>query len=239
MREALDERWRVTHTEKRRQRPTEPRLQYAPHGAYCLFHLGRPPRAPRPRRRRQPAHAADRARDRLSRPRLPAAGRRACAASGSGRPTCAATATRRRPTICHFAWEGLADDVAAVVDEIDDGSPLYAFGHSMGAAVSILAEARRPGTFRAIYAFEPIVIPPELRARAAGARSVWIEGTRKRRRDFPRSPTRSRTSRRSRRSPSFDRASRCSPISSTASIASTAAPSASRWTRRTRRACTR
>src|SRR5688572_30998026 len=89
------------------------------------------------------------------------------------------------PEDLHFAWEGLADDVAAVVREIDDGSPLYTFGHSMGAAVSILAEARRPGTFRAIYAFEPIVIPTDIPRDPPGQRSVWIEGTRKRRRDFP------------------------------------------------------
>ena len=89
------------------------------------------------------------------------------------------------PDDLHFAWEGLADDIAAVVREIDDGAPLYAFGHSMGAAVCLLAEARRPGTFRAIYAFEPIVIPPDLPREPEGRRSVWIEGTRKRRRDFP------------------------------------------------------
>ncbi len=73
----------------------------------------------------------------------------------------------------------------AAVGEIGDGAPLYAFGHSMGAAVSLLVEARRPGTFRAIYGFEPIVTPPEIAAPTARIeRSVWIEGTRKRRRDF-------------------------------------------------------
>ena len=116
-----------------------------------------------------------------------------------------------RPDHGRFNWEGLADDVAAVVEAIVVAEPppgvptapgqratatrasgsqpslasqLYAFGHSMGAAVSLLAEARRPGTFRAIYAFEPIVIPPEI-PRKAEERSVWVEGTRRRRRDFP------------------------------------------------------
>jgi len=90
-----------------------------------------------------------------------------------------------RPDHGRFEWEGLAEDVAAVVAAIAaEAGTLYAFGHSMGAAVALLAEARRPGSFRAIYAYEPIVIPPELR-REAGSNSSWIEGTRKRRREFP------------------------------------------------------
>lgn len=88
------------------------------------------------------------------------------------------------PADSHFAWEGLAEDMEATIREIDAGCPLYAFGHSMGAAVSLLVEARRPGTFRAIYGFEPIVAPPETPRPPPGERSVWIEGTRKRRRDF-------------------------------------------------------
>ena len=54
----------------------------------------------------------------------------------------------------------------------------------MGAAVSLFVEARRPGTFKAIYGFEPIVVPPETPRPKPDERSVWIEGTRKRRRDF-------------------------------------------------------
>jgi pimeloyl-ACP methyl ester carboxylesterase len=88
-----------------------------------------------------------------------------------------------RPLDGRFNWEGLADDVDAVARAISTGEPLFAFGHSMGAAVSLLTEALRPGTFRAIYAFEPIVIPPEV-PRETERRSVWVEGTRKRRRDF-------------------------------------------------------
>jgi pimeloyl-ACP methyl ester carboxylesterase len=91
-----------------------------------------------------------------------------------------------RPDHGAFNWEGLADDVAAAVEAIGAADGLYAFGHSMGAAVTLLSEARRPGTFRAIYAFEPIVIPPEMRRPPSDeGRSVWVEGTRKRRRDFP------------------------------------------------------
>jgi pimeloyl-ACP methyl ester carboxylesterase len=92
-----------------------------------------------------------------------------------------------RPEHGSFNWQGLADDIGAVVAAIGDGEPPYAFGHSMGAAVTLLTEALVPGTFRAIYAFEPIVIPPDVPRRTGDEerRSVWVEGTRKRRRDFP------------------------------------------------------
>jgi pimeloyl-ACP methyl ester carboxylesterase len=84
----------------------------------------------------------------------------------------------------HFAWEGLAQDMEAANDDLAARGPLYAFGHSMGAAVSLFVEARRPGTFRAIYGYEPIVPPPETPPAPPEGRSVWVEGTRKRRRDF-------------------------------------------------------
>lgn len=57
-------------------------------------------------------------------------------------------------------WSGMVDDVLAVVDAID-GGPVAAVGHSMGGACLLGAEARRPGTLRAAWVFEPIVIPPE------------------------------------------------------------------------------
>ena len=33
----------------------------------------------------------------------------------------------------------------------------YCFGHSLGGALALLAEAAHPGTFAAIYAYEPAV----------------------------------------------------------------------------------
>ena len=55
-------------------------------------------------------------------------------------------------------WAGFADDVLAVVDawEVDD---LVAVGHSKGGAALLLAEQRRPGTFRALWLYEPVVFP--------------------------------------------------------------------------------
>ncbi|MEE2777522.1 MAG: alpha/beta hydrolase [Acidobacteriota bacterium] len=87
------------------------------------------------------------------------------------------------PEDLDFDWEGLADDVGHVVDHLAADDRLYSFGHSMGAAVSILAEARRPGTFRGIYAFEPIVYPPMM-VQDPPRRSSFVEGTKKRRREF-------------------------------------------------------
>ena len=54
-------------------------------------------------------------------------------------------------------WYGLAADVLAVVDGLDLDRP-YAFGHSSGATAVLMAEQARPGTFAAIYCFEPVIV---------------------------------------------------------------------------------
>lgn len=59
-----------------------------------------------------------------------------------------------------FGWYGFAADVLAVVDHLGLG-PVAGFGHSCGGAALLLAEQTRPGTFRALYCFEPIVYPGE------------------------------------------------------------------------------
>jgi pimeloyl-ACP methyl ester carboxylesterase len=66
-----------------------------------------------------------------------------------------------------FDWHGFADDVLAVVDGLDLSRPA-AVGHSKGGAALLLAEQRRPGTFRALYLYEPVVFPasPGLPGRA-------------------------------------------------------------------------
>lgn len=58
----------------------------------------------------------------------------------------------------HFAWDGFADDVLAVIDALGLDRPV-AVGHSKGAAALLLAEERRPGTFAALWCYEPIVFP--------------------------------------------------------------------------------
>ena len=78
-----------------------------------------------------------------------------------------------------YDWEGFAEDVLAVAEWL--GRPVFGFGHSMGGAALLLAEIHRPGTFRALYCWEPIVYPP--RFRDAGS-SPLVERSRRRRGTF-------------------------------------------------------
>lgn len=72
-------------------------------------------------------------------------------------------------------WRDMAADVLEVIDAMDLGRPLGA-GHSCGATLVLLAEEARPGTFSALYCFEPIMAtaddppPPQDNAMAAAAR---------------------------------------------------------------------
>lgn len=63
------------------------------------------------------------------------------------------------PPDLDFDWHGLGRDVLAAVDGLGWQTPL-GVGHSGGGAALLLAEQARPGTFRALYCFEPIVFPP-------------------------------------------------------------------------------
>lgn len=54
------------------------------------------------------------------------------------------------------SWHGFATDALAVIDEAGLERP-FGVGHSAGGAALLLAELARPGTFRAIWCFEPIV----------------------------------------------------------------------------------
>jgi len=80
-------------------------------------------------------------------------------------------------------WSGFADDVLAVVDGLALIRP-YAFGHSSGGAAMLEAEARRPGTFDALWCYEPIVWP-EITEELKASRRPLISGALKRRDRFP------------------------------------------------------
>ena len=64
------------------------------------------------------------------------------------------------PASMDFDWEGMADDLLAVVDELDvPAGRLVGVGHSMGGTALLMAELRRPGTFARLWMYEPIVSP--------------------------------------------------------------------------------
>jgi pimeloyl-ACP methyl ester carboxylesterase len=71
-----------------------------------------------------------------------------------------------KPPDLTYDWHGFADDVLAVVDALGLEQPV-GVGHSKGGAALLLAEEARPGTFAALWCFDPVVFPPDL-ARAEG-----------------------------------------------------------------------
>lgn len=76
----------------------------------------------------------------------------------SGTPPLDADEAGRVPAM---DWACFADDALAVVDALELERPL-GFGHSCGGTVLLLAELRRPGTFAALYTYEPVVAAPEV-----------------------------------------------------------------------------
>jgi pimeloyl-ACP methyl ester carboxylesterase len=84
-----------------------------------------------------------------------------------------------------YSWHGFADDVLSVTRHLElAGRPdLLAAGHSKGGSALLLGEAKAPGTYARIWAYEPIIfeseiaLPPEddffLARSARKRRSVW------------------------------------------------------------------
>jgi pimeloyl-ACP methyl ester carboxylesterase len=86
------------------------------------------------------------------------------------------------PANGRFDWQAMREDALAVLDALDRHE-LYGFGHSMGGAVLLMVEMARPGTFRALALYEPIVFPPD-RPQMDGPASIVV-GARRRRPEFP------------------------------------------------------
>lgn len=58
-----------------------------------------------------------------------------------------------------YDWARFREDLASVVEELGLDRP-HAFGHSLGGAVAVLAEASRPRLLSAMALWEPIVVGP-------------------------------------------------------------------------------
>ncbi|MGA4539710.1 alpha/beta fold hydrolase [Uniformispora flossi] len=83
-----------------------------------------------------------------------------------------------------FPWAEFGDDVLAAADGIarEPGTGLVGIGHSAGGAALVFAEAARPGTFSALWLFEPAVFAPPLPGGVL--ENPLIEPTRRRRAAF-------------------------------------------------------
>ncbi|HEX3840899.1 MAG TPA: alpha/beta hydrolase [Acidimicrobiales bacterium] len=88
-----------------------------------------------------------------------------------------------------FSWSGFGIDVLSAIDHLGLDRP-YGFGHSCGGAAVLLAEESLPGTFRALYCYEPVVFPgpPAELVGDSMTGNPMSEAARRRRETFP-SPT--------------------------------------------------
>ena len=84
-----------------------------------------------------------------------------------------------------FSWNSFTDDLLTVIDGFPLRAPLHGIGHSCGGALLLLAEQRRPGLFRSLYVYEPIVFPDDGSfIGPPGGGNPLADGARKRREIF-------------------------------------------------------
>jgi pimeloyl-ACP methyl ester carboxylesterase len=83
----------------------------------------------------------------------------------------------------NYEWKKLVLDTVAVINGLGLGQP-RAVGHSMGGGVLLMTEEAAPCTFRALYAYEPVVIPVDERT-GPPPENFMAVGARRRREIFP------------------------------------------------------
>lgn len=60
-----------------------------------------------------------------------------------------------------YHWDDFGRDVLAVVDDLGIAGDAVGVGHSKGSAALVIAESERPGTFRRLWLYEPIIFPSD------------------------------------------------------------------------------
>jgi pimeloyl-ACP methyl ester carboxylesterase len=85
-------------------------------------------------------------------------------------------------------WNRFGDDALAVLALAElSAEPVVGIGHSMGGAALVMAEVERPGTFAAMFLFEPVIPSTAMGVVAPGA-NFLANGAARRRRAFPSRP---------------------------------------------------
>ena len=84
-----------------------------------------------------------------------------------------------------LVWSAMGDDAESVLgsDLIGTDRPLHGIAHSMGGAALVLAAARRPGAFRSLWLYEPVIVAPGVLP-PSGTPNPMAEAALRRRRTF-------------------------------------------------------
>ena len=80
-------------------------------------------------------------------------------------------------------WRTWSADTVAVVEQLGLDRP-FAVGHSSGASLLLMGEQDHPGTFRALFCYEPVMMPTD-EPLTQGTPNPLEEGARRRREVFP------------------------------------------------------
>jgi pimeloyl-ACP methyl ester carboxylesterase len=82
-------------------------------------------------------------------------------------------------------WAALGQDVEAALDGLGaEPGAVFGFGHSFGGAGLLMAEVTRPGTFAALWLYEPVVPPPGMFPPPDSTTNPMADGAERRREIF-------------------------------------------------------